>query len=287
MKTAVMTDSNSGITAAEGKELGVFIVPMPVIIDGVTYFEGKNLLQPDFFESLMSGKDVSTSQPSPGDLMELWNRVLALGYDDIVYIPMSSGLSNSYASAAVLAEEYDHRVHVVDNHRISIPQLASVMDAVKLVSEGRSAGEIKELLEKAALEASIYIAVDTLEFLKKGGRVTPAAAAIGSVLGIKPLLSIQGDKLDAYAKVRGMKRCRRRMIEAVEKDLNERFSEGDMSKVRIATAGSFRNPELAEDWRQEVARAFPDYEVVYRDLGCSIESHTGPEAMAAGVFRMF
>ena len=134
MKTAVMTDSNSGITAAEGKELGVFIVPMPVIIDGVTYFEGKNLLQPDFFESLMSGKDVSTSQPSPGDLMELWNRVLALGYDDIVYIPMSSGLSNSYASAAVLAEEYDHRVHVVDNHRISIPQLASVMDAVKLLS---------------------------------------------------------------------------------------------------------------------------------------------------------
>ena len=287
MKTAVMTDSNSGITAAEGKELGVFIVPMPVIIDGVTYFEGKNLLQPDFFESLMSGKDVSTSQPSPGDLMELWNRVLALGYDDIVYIPMSSGLSNSYASAAVLAEEYDHRVHVVDNHRISIPQLASVMDAVKLVSEGRTAGEIKELLEKAALEASIYIAVDTLEFLKKGGRVTPAAAAIGSVLGIKPLLSIQGDKLDAYAKVRGMKRCRRRLIEAVEKDLNERFSEGDMSKVRIATAGSFRNPELAEDWRQEVARAFPDYEVVYRDLGCSTESHTGPEAMAAGVFRMF
>ena len=287
MKTAVMTDSNSGITAAEGKELGVFIVPMPVIIDGVTYFEGKNLLQPDFFESLMSGKDVSTSQPSPGDLMELWNRVLALGYDDIVYIPMSSGLSNSYASAAALAEEYDHRVHVVDNHRISIPQLASVMDAVKLVSEGRTAGEIKELLEKAALEASIYIAVDTLEFLKKGGRVTPAAAAIGSGPGIKPLLSIQGDKLDAYAKVRGMKRCRRRLIEAVEKDLNERFSEGDMSKVRIATAGSFRNPELAEDWRQEVARAFPDYEVVYRDLGCSIESHTGPEAMAAGVFRMF
>ena len=287
MKTAVMTDSNSGITAAEGKELGVFIVPMPVIIDGVTYFEGKNLLQPDFFESLMSGKDVSTSQPSPGDVMELWNRVLALGYDDIVYIPMSSGLSNSYASAAVLAEEYDHRVHVVDNHRISIPQLASVMDAVKLVSEGRTAGEIKELLEKAALEASIYIAVDTLEFLKKGGRVTPAAAAIGSVLGIKPLLSIHGDKLDAYAKVRGMKRCRSRLIEAVEKDLNERFSEGDMSKVRIATAGSFRNPELAEDWRQEVARAFPDYEVVYRDLGCSIESHTGPEAMAAGVFRMF
>ena len=286
MKTAVMTDSNSGITATEGKELGVFIVPMPVIIDGVTYFEGKNLLQPDFFESLMSGKDVSTSQPSPGDLMELWNRVLALGYDEIVYIPMSSGLSNSYASAAVLAGEYDHRVHVVDNHRISIPQLASVMDAVKLVSEGRTAGEIKELLEKAALEASIYIAVDTLEFLKKGGRVTPAAAAIGSVLGIKPLLSIQGDKLDAYAKVRGMKRCRRRLIEAVEKDLNERFSEGDMSKVRIATAGSFRNPELAEDWRQEVARAFPDYEVVYRDLGCSIESHTGPEAMAAGVFRM-
>lgn len=286
MKTAVMTDSNSGMTAAEGKELRVFIVPMPVIIGGITYFEGKNLMQADFFENLMDGKEVSTSQPSPGDLMELWNRVLSLGYDEIVYIPMSSGLSNSYASAAVLAEEYGQRVQVVDNHRISIPQLASVMDAVKLVSEGKTAAEIKAILEKTALDASIYIAVDTLEFLKKGGRITPAAAAIGSVLGIKPLLSIQGDKLDAYAKVRGIKRCRKRLIEAVSRDLEERFSSGDMSKVYIATAGSFRNAELAEDWRQEVADAFPGYEVVYRDLGCSIASHTGPEAMGAGIFRM-
>lgn len=286
MRTAVMTDSNSGITAAEGKDLKVFIIPMPVIINGTTYFEGKNLMQTDFFENLMGGKDVSTSQPSPGELMELWNKVLGLGYDEILYIPMSSGLSNSCASAAALSAEYDGRVQVVDNHRISIPQYASVLDALKLVAEGKTAREARELLEAAAFDASIYIAVDTLEFLKKGGRITPAVAAIGSVLGIKPILSIQGDRLDAYAKVRGMKRCRRKLIEAVQKDLEEHFSSGDMSKVRIGTAGSFRNPELAENWRQEVAGAFPGYEVVYRDLGCSIETHTGPEAMGIGVFKV-
>ena len=286
MRTAVMTDSNSGMSVAKGKELGVFVIPMPVIIDGVTYFEGKNLTQAEFFDCLMSGKEVTTSQPSPGEIMESWNQVFAQGYDELVYIPMTSGLSNSCATARVLAEEYEGRVQVVDNHRISIPQYTSVLDALKLVSEGKTAGETRGLLEEAAFDTSIYIAVDTLEFLKKGGRITPAVAAIGSVLHIKPLLSIQGGKLDVYAKVRGMKHCRKKLIEAAAKDLQERFSSGDMSKVRIGTAGSFRDMNVAEQWRQEVADAFPGYEVNYQDLGCSIESHTGPEAMGIGVYKV-
>jgi len=286
MRTAVITDSNSGISQEEGKHLGIFIVPMPVIIDNKTYFEGKNLTQEAFFENLTGGHDVSTSQPSPGDILSLWDKVLASGYDEIVYIPMSSGLSNSYASAAMLAEDYKGNVQVVDNHRISVTQHGSVLDGIKLVSEGKSAAEIKEILEKESFEASIYIAVETLEFLKKGGRITAATAAIGSVLNIKPILSIQGDKLDSYAKARGMKRCRAKLLEALKADLENRFSDGDMSGLRIATAGTIQNPEEAEAWRLEVAEYFPGYEVKYEDLGCSIASHTGPGAMGIGIYRV-
>lgn len=195
MKTAVVTDTNSGITAELGKELGVYVVPMPVMIDGKTYYEGVNLTQEAFFQSLMSGGDITTSQPSPGDVMELWDSVLTEGYDELVYIPMSSGLSNSCASAIILAGDYEGRVQVADNHRISVTQYASILDALKLAKEGKNAFEIKKALEAAAYDASIYIAVDTLEFLKKGGRITPAAAAAGSVLNIKPILTIQGTGL--------------------------------------------------------------------------------------------
>lgn len=174
MKTAVVTDTNSGITAELGKELGVYVVPMPVMIDGKTYYEGVNLTQEAFFQSLMSGGDITTSQPSPGDVMELWDSVLTEGYDELVYIPMSSGLSNSCASAIILAGDYEGRVQVADNHRISVTQYASILDALKLAKEGKNAFEIKKALEAAAYDASIYIAVDTLEFLKKGGRITPA-----------------------------------------------------------------------------------------------------------------
>ena len=217
MKTAVVTDTNSGITAELGKELGVYVVPMPVMIDGKTYYEGVNLTQEAFFQSLMSGGDITTSQPSPGDVMELWDSVLTEGYDELVYIPMSSGLSNSCASAIILAGDYEGRVQVADNHRISVTQYASILDALKLAKEGKNAFEIKKALEAAAYDASIYIAVDTLEFLKKGGRITPAAAAAGSVLNIKPILTIQGDRLDAFTKVRGTKRCRAKLIEALKK----------------------------------------------------------------------
>jgi DegV family protein with EDD domain len=286
MKTAVVTDTNSGITAEMGRKLGVFVVPMPVIIDGKTYYEGENLTQEAFFQSQMSGGDITTSQPSPGDVMDLWERVLEEGYDDLVYIPMSSGLSNSCASSMILARDYDGKVQVADNHRISVTQYASVLDAVKLANEGKNAFEIKKALEAAAYDASIYIAVDTLEFLKKGGRITPAAAAIGSVLNIKPILSIQGDRLDAYAKARGMKRCQAKLIEALKNDFKERLKDADMSKVRVGTAGSFRNSADAEAWRQEVAKAFPGFDVIYGNLGCSIATHTGPEARGIGFYKV-
>jgi DegV family protein with EDD domain len=285
MKIAVVTDSNSGMTEKEAKALGVYVVPMPVIIDGKTYYEGVNLTQEAFFESQGGGADISTSQPSPGSVMDLWNQVLEDGYDELIYIPMSSGLSNSCASAMLLAQEYGGKVQVADNHRISVTQYGSVLDALRLVSEGKNALEIKKALEAAAYDASIYIAVDTLEFLKKGGRITPAAAAIGSVLHIKPILSIQGDRLDAYEKVRGAKKCRLKLIEALKKDFKERFSDGDMSKIRIATAGSFRSEEATAEWKQEVAEAFPGYDVVYGNLACSIATHTGPEARGIGIYK--
>ena len=286
MKTAVVTDTNSGITAELGKELGVYVVPMPVMIDGKTYYEGVNLTQEAFFQSLMSGGDITTSQPSPGDVMELWDSVLTEGYDELVYIPMSSGLSNSCASAIILAGDCEGRVQVADNHRISVTQYASILDALKLAKEGKNAFEIKKALEAAAYDASIYIAVDTLEFLKKGGRITPAAAAAGSVLNIKPILTIQGDRLDAFTKVRGTKRCRAKLIEALKNDFKERLAGEDMSKIRVGTAGSFRNVEDARAWRQEVADAFPGFEVIYGNLGCSIATHTGPEARGIGFYKV-
>lgn len=286
MKTAVVTDTNSGITAELGKELGVYVVPMPVMIDGKTYYEGVNLTQEAFFQSLMSGGDITTSQPSPGDVMELWDSVLTEGYDELVYIPMSSGLSNSCASAIILAGDYEGRVQVADNHRISVTQYASILDALKLAKEGKNAFEIKKALEAAAYDASIYIAVDTLEFLKKGGRITPAAAAAGSVLNIKPILTIQGDRLDAFTKVRGTKRCRAKLIEALKNDFKERLAGEDMSKIRVGTAGSFRNVEDARAWRQEVADTFPGFEVIYGNLGCSIATHTGPEARGIGFYKV-
>ena len=205
MKTAVITDSNSGITKEEARKLGLFLMPMPVIIDGEVYYEGENLTEAEFFEALKDGRDVTTSQPSPGEVLDLWDRVLAQGYDEIVYIPMSSGLSESCSTAKNLAEDYEGKVYVVDNHRVSVTQKSSAMDALAMVEKGIPAAEIQKKLNDSAYESSIYVAVDTLEFLKKGGRVTAAGAALGSMFNIKPILSIQGDKLDAFAKVRGMK----------------------------------------------------------------------------------
>lgn len=283
MRTAVMTDSNSGITKTEAEEMGIFLIAMPVIIDGETHFEGQDLTQENFYQSLINGKDISTSQPAPGFVMEMWNQILESGYDQVVYIPMSSGLSNSCETAVSLSREFDGKVCVVDNHQISIPMRESVLDAVDMAKDGKSAEEIRRKLEDFAYDSSIYIAVDTLEFLKKGGRITPAGAALGAVFNVKPILTIQGEKLDAYAKVRGMKKCRHKMIEAVKNDLNTRFQSIDRSRIVIGTAGAGLSREEEEQWKNEVAEAFPQIEVYYNPLAVCIGCHVGPGAMGMGI----
>lgn len=278
-----MTDSNSGITKIEAEEMGIFLIAMPVIIDGETHFEGQDLTQENFYQSLINGKDISTSQPAPGFVMEMWNQILESGYDQVVYIPMSSGLSNSCETAVSLSREFDGKVCVVDNHQISIPMRESVLDAVDMAKDGKSAEEIRRKLEDSAYDSSIYIAVDTLEFLKKGGRITPAGAALGAVFNVKPILTIQGEKLDAYAKVRGMKKCRHKMIEAVKNDLNTRFQSIDRSRIVIGTAGAGLSREEEEQWKNEVAEAFPQIEVYYNPLAVCIGCHVGPGAMGMGI----
>lgn len=283
MKTAIMTDTNSGITKQEAADSDIFLMPMPIIIDEEIYYEGVNLTQENFYKDLTGGRDISTSQPSPGDVMDMWKQILSSGYDEIVYIPMSSGLSNSCESAISLSKEFDGKVMVADNHRISVTMRESVFEAKRLADSGLCASEIKDYLEKTAFDASIYIAVDTLEFLKKGGRITPAAAALGAVLNIKPILSIQGEKLDAFAKVRGMKKCKAKMIEALQNDLNTRFRNVDKSQIRLWTAGTALSPEEAEEWRSAVSEAFNGADVNYNPLSLSIGTHTGPSAMGIGL----
>ncbi|MFT3985665.1 MAG: DegV family protein [Lachnospiraceae bacterium] len=283
MKTAIMTDGNSGITAEEAEQFHIFRMGMPVIIDGENYFEGVNLTQEQFYRSLMEGKDVTTSQPSPGEVIEMWEFIFSGGYDAIVYIPMSSGLSNSCESAQGLSKEYNGRVQVVDNHRISVTQRQSVFDARLLADTGLSAGEIRKRLEETAYHSSIYIAVNTLEFLKKSGRVTAAGAALGTVLNIKPLLTIQGGKLDAFAKIRGMKKCESRIIEAIRSDIKNRFSDAEKSQLIIGTAGTFLNDRDAWEWCQSIRMAFEGIEVYYNPLSLSIGCHVGPDAVGIGV----
>ena len=283
MKTAIMTDSNSGITKSEAKELGIFSLPMPVIIDGEICYEGIDLTQERFYSSLTGGKDVTTSQPSPGEVIGMWDAIFEEGYDEIVHIPMSSGLSNSYESAAGLAADYDGKVQVADNHRISVTLRESVLEAKELADQGLSAKEIREELEIRAYESCIYITVDTLEFLKKGGRITPAAAALGAVLNIKPVLTIQGERLDAFAKVRGMKKGKHKMLEAVRHDLDTRFQNTEMSRIVIGAAGSGLDENEEREWTDMLKEAFPEATVYYNPLSFSIGSHTGPGALGTAI----
>ena len=276
-RLAIITDSNSGITQSRGKELGIFVLPMPFFIDGQLFLEDITLTQEQFYDRLGGDSDISTSQPSPGDVMELWENVLK-DYDEIVHIPMSSGLSSSCATALSIAEEYDGRVQVVNNQRISVTQEQSVYDAMKLREEGKSAKEIKEILEKEKFLSSIYITVDTLKYLKKGGRITPAAAAVGTVLNLKPVLQIQGEKLDAFAKVRGWKAAKKAMLNAVEKDLNERFAPvKDQMVLGMAYTCS---KEEAQEWKGEILERFPGYELIEGPLSLSVACHIWPGAMA-------
>lgn len=277
---AIVTDSNSGISQAEAKELGIYVIPMPFLVDGKLYFEDVDMNKEQFYHFLENDADLSTSQPSPGDVMDLWDKLLK-EYDEIVHIPMSSGLSASCSTAMGLARDYDGKVQVVDNQRISVTMQQSVMDAKHLVAAGKSAAQIKEILEKEALESSIYLMVDTLKYLKKGGRITPAAALLGSALNLKPILQIQGDKLDAYKKVRGVKAAKKNMLEAMKKDVEGRFSDyvtkGQL-KLHVAYT---TDKETARQWKEEVQSMFPDIAISRIDpLSFSVTCHTGPGVLA-------
>lgn len=276
-KIAIVTDSNSGITQEMGKTMGIHVIPMPFFIDGELFLEDITLTQEEFYKRLGDNSDISTSQPSPGEVMECWDELLK-EYDEIVHIPMSSGLSSTCHAAQSLSQEYEGKVCVVDNQRISVTQKQSVEDAIVLRDAGKAASEIKEILEAEKLQASIYITVDTLKYLKKGGRVTPAAAALGTVLNLKPVLQIQGEKLDAFSKVRGWKAAKRTMLKAIEKDLEERFSE--VREDMVLGMAYTCSKEEAQEWKQEISEKFPGYEIVEGPLSLSVACHIGPGAMA-------
>ena len=281
MKVAIMTDDNSGMPREEAAGLGIFMMPMPFFINGELTYQSETFTRKDFYNKLAEGADVSTSQPSPGDVMDMWNDILSKGYDEIVYIPMSSGLSASCESAKIFSEEYDGKVYVVDNHRISVTMEESVLNAIEYAKEGLSAAEIKDRLEKEAYDATIFITVEDLNYLKKGGRVTAAAAAIGTILNLKPVLTIQGEKLDAYAKERGMKKARHTMIEAMQKEVQTRFKElYDNDNFKMCISYSDVDDETLKGWIDEVKEAFPDKELLIRPLSLSIGCHIGPGALA-------
>ena len=274
-KVAIITDSNSGIRQNEAKELGIRVIPMPFYINEELFYEDITLSQEEFYQKLAQDADISTSQPSPADVMELWDELLK-NYDEIVHIPMSSGLSSTCETAMMLAKDYEGKVWVVDNQRISVTQRQSVMDAIQLANEGKSAKEIHDKLMEEKLEASIYITVDTLKYLKKGGRITPAAAAIGTVLNLKPVLQIQGEKLDAFAKVRGWKAAKKTMLDAIEKDMKGRFAGKEVHLEGAYTCSE----EEAQEWKSEIEARFPGYEIQMDKLSLSVACHIGPGSMA-------
>lgn len=282
-KIAIVTDSNSGITQKEGRELGITVLPMPFFIDGELFLEDITLTQEEFYEKLKNDAEITTSQPSPGDVMELWDELLRT-HEEVLHIPMSSGLSSSCETAMSLAmeEEYAGRVHVVNNQRISVTQRQSVLDAMQLAAAGKNAVEIKEILEENRLAASIYITVDTLKYLKKGGRITPAAAAIGTVLNLKPVLQIQGEKLDAFAKVRGWKQAKKTMLDAMEKDMLHRFQN---QKIHLEAAYTCSDEEALK-WKEEIEDRFPTCEVYMARLSLSVACHIGPGAMAVACSKV-
>ena len=284
-KVAIVTDSNSGITQNEAKELGITVVPMPFYINEELFLEDITLSQEQFYERLADNAEISTSQPSPGELLELWDRVLE-EYEEIVHIPMSSGLSASCQTALMLAQDYDGKIQVVNNQRISVTQKRSVLDAIELAKAGKSAAEIKEILEKDKLQSSIYITLETLKYLKKGGRITPAAAAIGTVLNLKPVLQIQGEKLDAFSKCRGKKQAKKTMIRAVQADLEKRFAKETQEGKMELEAAYTCDIEEAQEWKLELEAAFPGFVVHMSPLSLSIACHIGPGAVAVACTKI-
>lgn len=278
-KVAIVTDSNSGITQKQSKKLGITVVPMPFFIDEVEFFEDINLTQEEFYDKLAQGADIATSQPAVGALLDLWNELLS-DYDEIVHIPMSSGLSGSCETAHSLSLEYGDRIQVVNNQRISVTQRQSALDALELAKDGCTAAEIKDILERDKTQSSIYITVNDLKYLKKGGRITATAAALGTVLNLKPVLQIQGDKLDAYSKCRGMKQAKKTMIEALEKDMNSRFLEAYCKKEIYLQIAHTNNAVLAEEFKKEIETKFPGFPIYVDALSLSISCHIGPGSLA-------
>ncbi len=277
-KIAVVTDSNSGITQTEASKCGIKVLPMPFMINEETFYEDITLTQNEFYEKLESGADVVTSQPSPESVMKLWDEILE-DYDEIVYIPMSSGLSGSCQSAIMLSEDYNGRVQVVNNQRISVTQRQSALDAKLLAGRGMDAAEIKEFLEKDKYNSSIYIMLDTLYYLKKGGRITPAAAAIGTMLKLKPVLTIQGDKLDAFAKARTSNQGKSIMINAIRNDMENRFGGATADNIWLEVAYT-RNKETMKQFVAELEEEFPGFDIVAHPLSLSVACHIGPGALA-------
>ena len=288
-KIAITTDSNSGITQSEGKELGILVLPMPFIIGDDTYFEDINLTQEEFYEKLEGNVDISTTQPSPEQVMNMWDDALKEN-DYVIHIPMSSGLSGSCGTAIMLSheDEYEGKVFVVDNQRISVTQRQSVLDAKKMADDGMEPQDIVKKLMDMKLEASIYIMVDTLKYLKKGGRITPAAAALGTLLKLKPVLQIQGEKLDAFSKARTVNSAKNIMIEAVKKDIETRFGD-DVKNVKIAFAHTKSGEEISL-FKEELIQNIPGCEVedmVVNPLSLSVSCHIGPGAIAVAVMKKF
>ncbi len=283
MNIAIVTDTNSGISAQEAKELGIFLLPLPVLIDGKSYLESIDITIDELYTAMERGADISTSQSAPALILELWDELLANGYDAIVHIPMTSGLSGSCHSAAMLAQEYEGRVFVVDNHRVSVTQRLCVLEAKAMADAGERAQDIKAYLEETGLRARIYVTLDSLKHLQKGGRLSAGGALVGTLLNIKPVAFIGAGKVETFAKARGMKAAQKRMIEAIHADIEEFFADISREKLRIATAGTLRIQAEIDAWVQTVSAAFPDMNVFYDPLPCSLSTHIGPNAMGVSV----
>ncbi|MCI7474064.1 MAG: DegV family protein [Clostridiales bacterium] len=283
-KIAIATDSNSGITQAQGRALGIFVLPMPFYINDELFLEDITLSQEQFYERLVQDADVKTTQPSPGDVTDLWDKILQ-DYDQIVYIPMSSGLSSSCETAMMLSQDYEGKVFVVNNQRISVTQRQSVLDALEMAQAGKSVQEIRDYLERTKFDSDIYITVDTLKYLKKGGRCTPAAAALGAVLGIKPVLRIQGEKLDSFAKVRGWKSAKKTMIDAIHHTMETQFA-GLAGPEQLHIAAAYTGDRAdAQAWLEELEAIFPGYPIHMDPLSLSVACHIGPGARAVTVTK--
>ena len=285
-KTAIVTDSNSGITQAESRLLGIYVIPMPFYIGGELFYEDITLTQEEFYKKLGEDVTISTSMPAPGDVLDLWDSLLE-DYDEVVYIPMSSGLSSSCMTAMSMAdeEEYEGKVFVVNNQRISVTQRQSALDALRMAGAGIPGAQIKKKLEETALDSSIYITVDTLKYLKKGGRITPAAAALGTLLRIKPILQIQGSKLDAFAKCRTLKQARGMMLDAVSRDLTERFMLGQEPEKAVISGAYTCGEEEAMQWKAEIESRFPGHDIVMQPLSLSVACHIGAGALAVTISK--